>query len=231
MGHGQGRDKGHEQGKGKEKGEGKGKSKEGQGQGQEKGEGESFQGQEQAENKPKSKAMPKRRYSSEGKGLSPSPGAGGGEEAKGDEKGQKAKGEGKAPKTPEEVKRHSKQRREKRTMTDRANAAFDKQGYRVPYYHRRKRVPPGTLRKITDKLVPTWKKKRRGEGELFSQSKSTHFITSREGYESYFQQQVKKMRKEIKAVFHTSSLTPVSSRTSPARGPTSFAKRHYGKVG
>ena len=116
-------------------------------------------------------------------------------------------------------------------MTDRANAVLDQQGYRVPYYHRRERVPPGKLRKITDKLVPIWKKKRRDEGELFSQSKSAHFLTSREGYESYFQQQVKHMRTEIKAVFHTSSLTPVSSRTSPARGHASFAIRHYGKMG
>ena len=104
MGHGQGMDKGHEQGKsnnGPEKGQdkGQGKAKKHKGQGQEKGEGESFQGQEQAKGKS--------RGSSEGKGLSPSPWTGGGEEAKGDKKGQKAKGEGKPPKTAEQVKQHS----------------------------------------------------------------------------------------------------------------------------
>ena len=147
MGHGQGRDKGHEQGKsnnGPEKGQdkGQGKAKKHKGRGQEKGEGESFQGQEQAKGKS--------RGSSEGKGLSPSPWTGGGEEAKGDKKGQKAKGEGKAPKTAEQVKQHSKQRREKWTMTERANTVVDPQGYRVPYYHRRQRVPPGKLRSRTE---------------------------------------------------------------------------------
>ena len=128
--------------KAKKKGKGKGKAKKGKGQGQEKGEGESFQGQEQAKGKS--------RGSSEGKGLSPSPWTGGGEEAKGDKKGQKAKGEGKAPKTAEQVKQHSKQRREKWTMTERANTVVDPQGYRVPYYHRRQRVPPGKLRSRTE---------------------------------------------------------------------------------
>ena len=152
MGHGQGgdkgkgskgpeqfQDKGHEQGKGKDK---KGKDK----------------GHEQAKGKS--------RGSSEGKGLSPSPWTGGGEEAKGDKKGQKPKGEGKAPKTAEQVKQHSKQRREKWTMTERANTVMDLQGYRVPYYHRRQRVPPGKLRSITDRFVPEWKKKRVEEGAL-----------------------------------------------------------------
>ena len=95
-------------------------------------------------------AKGKSRGSSEGKGLSPSPWTGGGEEAKGDKKGQKAKGEGKAPKTAEQVKQHSKQRREKWTMTERANTVVDPQGYRVPYYHRRQCVPPGKLRSRTE---------------------------------------------------------------------------------
>ena len=172
------------------------------------------------------------RGSSEGKGLSPSPWTGGGEEAKGDKKGQKAKGEGKAPKTAEQVKQHSKQRREKWTQTEHANTKKDPQGYRVPYYHRRKRVPPGQLRSITDKFIPEWKNKRVAEGALYNKYK-WHFMNSnsRQWEGSKFQQQVEQMRAEIIRVFHTSSLTPESSRTSPARGHTSFAIRHYGKMG
>ena len=220
MGHGQGRDKGHEQGKSNIGG--KGKAKKGKGQGQEKGEGESFQGQEQAKGKS--------RGSSEGKGLSPSPWTGGGEEAKGDKKGQKAKGEGKAPKTAEQVKQHSKQRREKWTMTERANTVKDPQGYRVPYYHRRRREPPGHLRKITDRFVPEWKKKRVEEGALFSKYKG-NFMNSRQWEEAKFQQHLNLMREELIRFLHTSSLSPESSRTSPARGHTSFKLRHYGKMG
>ena len=196
MGHGQGRDKGHEQGKGKgkEKGEGKGKGKKGKGQGQEKGEGESFQDQEQAKRKS--------RDSSKGKGLSPSPGTGGGEEAKGDKKGQKAKGEGKAPRTAEESKQRSKQRKEKWAIADRANTYEDQQGYRKPYYHRRKRYPPGQLRSISDGLVPAWKKKRLREGELYSKHKH-NFINVREWDERKFQKHVEKMRAEVNRVFFT----------------------------
>lgn len=192
MGHGQDRDKGHEQGKSNnspEKGQDKGQEKKGKG----KGKAKKGKGQEQAKGKS--------RGSSKGKGLSPSPWTGGGEEAKGDKKDQKAKGEGKAPKTAEQVKQHTKQRREKWTTTERANTNKDLQGYRVPYYHRRQRVPPGKLRSITDKLVPLWKKKRVKEGALYSKYKWNFMTGPRDGQEAKFQQQVKQMRAEITRVF------------------------------
>ena len=154
------------------------------------GEGESFQGQEQAKGKS--------RGSSEGKGLSPSPWTGGGEEAKGDKKGQKVKGEGKAPKTAEQVKQHTKQRRKKWTTTERANTFEDPQGYRVPYYHRRKRVPPGQMRSITDRLVPRWKEKRQKGGGTFSNQNTCLW---RRAKEPNFQKQVSKMRLEVQKAF------------------------------
>ena len=92
-------------------------------------------------------------------------------------------------------------------------------------------MPPGKLRSITDRFVPEWKKKRAAEGALYSKYK-WYFMNSREWEEAKFQQQVKQMRAEVAtAFFHTSSLNPESSRTSPARGHMSFAIRHYGKVG
>ena len=223
MDHGQGRDKGHEPGKsnkgpekgqdkGREKkGKGKGKAKKGKGQGQGQGEGESFQGKGEGKGQGQGKgegqgqgewqqAKRKSRGSSEGQGLSPSPWTGGGEEAQGDKKGQEAKGEGKAPLTPEQVKQRSKQRREKWTVTERANTVKDPQGYRVPYYHRRQRVPPGKLRSITDKLVRKWKMKRVEEGALYLKYKHC-FMTSQIWDEHKFQEDVQLMREEISRVF------------------------------
>ena len=86
-----------------------------------------------------------------GKGTSPSP-----EEGQGQDKGKGKKGKGKSPMTPEEAKEARKKRQKRIQLTDRSNTLKDGD-FRMPWYHRRGRVQPGKLRKITERLVGTWK--------------------------------------------------------------------------
>ena len=51
-------------------------------------------------------------------------------------------------------------------MGERTNTLHDGV-FRVPWYHRRGRVPPAKLHKITDRLVGVWKKEGYGRCLVF----------------------------------------------------------------
>ena len=177
---------GKAQGKGKDKGPmGKGEA---QGKGKDKAKGEASAGQ-------KGHDAGRGQGSVKSKGVSPSS-----DEGEGQGKG---KGKGKA-KTPEEARDARKKRQKRISMTDRVNAPSDGQ-FRMPWYHRRGRVQPGKLRKVTEGLVSVWKKKRDEDGEWYKQAKSEDVLFAswkEERGPHSFKKELEKLRRHMKdAVF------------------------------
>ena len=82
-------------------------------------------------------------------------------------------------------------------MTDRSNTVEDG-CFRVPWYHRRQRVPPGKCRKITENLVSGWKTKRIKYGQQYQQIKTTFVQWRGDGYERVFQAELQNARKHMR---------------------------------
>ena len=185
--HGQGPQEGR--GKGETKGEGKGKVGKAQGKGLSPSPGK---GQSKGQTKDKSKGKGGK---AQGKGLSPS-------HEKGQDQSDSTGNGGKERKTPEQVKLDGRKRREQATVTDRSNTYW-KGAYRVPYFHRRQRVPPGKMRKITTNLITQWKEKRTREGKQYLDKYWDGLQWSNYDPKSVaaFQRELPKMRKHMEDVF------------------------------
>ncbi len=108
--------------------------------------------------------------STPGKGPSPGPQEGSQGQASGMGKG-KGKGNHGA-----KIKR--KARAERQTVTDRSNTVKDGD-FNVPWFHRRRRVPPKELRHITEQLVKDWDTMSKDGGQRF------HDPTLRESLSSW----------------------------------------------
>ncbi len=174
---GKGKDKHKGKSHGKCKAQGKGSSTSPQKtQDQKESKGGKAQGKGSSQDQEESKGG-----KAQGKGSSPSP-----------QKGQYQE-EDKGRKTAEQVKQEGQKRRVNQTMAERTNTTWVGR-YRVPYFHRRNRYPPGKLRKEIKIWIPSWKQKRKTEGRAH-QAEKDGFLWSRTDVK--FQEEVEKMRKHI----------------------------------
>ena len=99
-----------------------------------------------------------------------SPGHGQGSASPDAGKGGRQKGSGKSTAEYNRLKRQ--RRKEKQADADRTNS-FQKDGFRVPWFHRRGRFSYCKLRRITEQFIDKWKKKRQADWQVYNALKNS----------------------------------------------------------
>ena len=99
-----------------------------------------------------------------------SPGHGQGSASPDAGKGGRQKGSGKSAAEYNRLKRQ--RRKEKQADADRANS-FQKDGFRVPWFHRRGRFSYCKLRRITEQFIDKWKKERQADWQVYNALKNS----------------------------------------------------------
>ena len=99
-----------------------------------------------------------------------SPGHGQGSASPDAGKGGRQKGSGKSTAEYNRLKRQ--RRKEKQADADRTNS-FQKDGFRVPWFHRRGRFSYCKLQRITEQFIDKWKKKRQADWQIYNALKNS----------------------------------------------------------
>ena len=99
-----------------------------------------------------------------------SPGHGQGSASPDAGKGGRQKGSGESTAEYNRLKRQ--RRKEKQADADRTNS-FQKDGFRVPWFHRRGRFSYCKLRRITEQFIDKWKKKRQADWQVYNALKNS----------------------------------------------------------